>query len=190
MGVRTAPTAILRVEERDGKILWEPEVKENRVMDPEHAWLILDALRDVVRRGTAYGNVTGRGFTVPAGGKTGTTNDGMDVWFVGFTPELVTGVWMGFDKKTRIKGNAQGGLLAAPAWTMMMKEVSKRLCSLLKFLFSEIMEIVASNRLAAIRKTMLAMEAGVPFCSLSKADWDSVKRTAAIDRIVRRARTG
>jgi penicillin-binding protein 1A len=126
MGVRTAPSAILRVEDRDGKILWEPEVKESRVMDPEHAWLILDALRDVVRRGTAYGNVTGRGFTVPAGGKTGTTNDGMDVWFVGFTPELVTGVWMGFDKKTRIKGNAQGGLLAAPAWTMMMKEVYER----------------------------------------------------------------
>jgi penicillin-binding protein 1A len=126
MGVRTAPTAILRVEDRDGKILWEPEVKESRVMDPEHAWLILDALRDVVRRGTAYSNVTGRGFTVPAGGKTGTTNDGMDVWFVGFTPELVTGVWMGFDKKTRIKGNAQGGHLAAPAWTMMMKEVYER----------------------------------------------------------------
>jgi membrane carboxypeptidase/penicillin-binding protein len=60
--------------------------------------------------------------TSPAGGKTGTTNDGMDVWFVGFTADLVTGVWMGFDKKTKIKANAQGGVLAAPAWTMMMKE--------------------------------------------------------------------
>ncbi len=126
LGVRTTPLAVLRVEDRDGNILWQPEVKEARVMDPEHAWLILDALRDVVRRGTAYRNVTGRGFTVPAGGKTGTTNDGMDVWFVGFTPELVTGVWMGFDRKTKIKGDAQGGLLAAPAWTMMMKEVYER----------------------------------------------------------------
>jgi penicillin-binding protein 1A len=66
------------------------------------------------------------GFTYPAGGKTGTTNDGMDVWFVGFTSDLVTGVWMGFDKKTKIKANAQGGLLAAPAWTTMMKEVYER----------------------------------------------------------------
>ncbi|MGH7559785.1 MAG: penicillin-binding protein 1A [Gemmatimonadales bacterium] len=126
MGVRTTPQPILRVEDREGNIIWQPEVKENRVMDPDHAWLILDAMRDVVRRGTAYTAVTGRGFNVPAGGKTGTTNDGMDVWFVGFTPDLVTGVWMGFDRKTKIKGDAQGGKLAAPAWTAMMKEVYER----------------------------------------------------------------
>jgi len=50
----------------------------------------------------------------------------MDVWFIGFTPDLVTGVWMGFDKKTVIKGNAQGAALAAPAWTAMMREVYER----------------------------------------------------------------
>ena len=76
-----------------------------------------------MRRGTAAGVFGRAGFNIPAGGKTGTTNDGMDVWFIGFTQDLVTGVWMGFDKKTRIKGDAQGGRLAAPAWTMMMKEV-------------------------------------------------------------------
>ncbi|HET9275341.1 MAG TPA: PBP1A family penicillin-binding protein [Gemmatimonadales bacterium] len=126
LGVRTAPQGILRVEDREGNLVWEPEVRETRVMEPEHAWLMLDGLRDVVRRGTAYSNVYARGFTLPAGGKTGTTNDGMDVWFIGFTPELVTGVWMGFDKKTKIKGNAQGGLLAAPAWTTLMKEIYER----------------------------------------------------------------
>jgi penicillin-binding protein 1A len=126
LGVLTTPIPILRVEDRQGHIVWQPEVREKRIMDPEHAWIILDALRDVVRRGTAHSAVIGRGFTVPAGGKTGTTNDGMDVWFVGFTPELVTGVWMGFDKKTKIKANAQGALLAAPAWTMMMREVYDR----------------------------------------------------------------
>lgn len=129
MGVLTTPSAILRVEDRDGNIVWEPEVREKRVMDSEHAWLLLDGMRDVVRRGTAAGVFGRSGFNalgIPAAGKTGTTNDGMDVWFIGFTPDLVTGVWMGFDKKTKIKGNAQGGLLAAPAWTMMMKEVYER----------------------------------------------------------------
>src|SRR6185369_7651285 len=104
-------------------------IREKRVMDPEHSWLILDGLRDVIRRGTAAGVFARSGLDklgLPAGGKTGTTNDGMDVWFVGFTPDLVTGVWMGFDKKTKIKANAQGGLLAAPAWMAMMKEVYER----------------------------------------------------------------
>jgi penicillin-binding protein 1A len=126
LGVHTTPVGILRVEDRDGNIVWQPETRDRRVMDEEHSWLILDGLRDVVRRGTAAGVFARAGFNIPAGGKTGTTNDGMDVWFVGFTPDLVTGVWMGFDKKTRIKGNAQGGTLAAPAWTMMMKEVYER----------------------------------------------------------------
>jgi len=126
LGVRVAPNAILRVEDRQGNIVWQPEIRSTRVIDPEHAWLILDGLRDVVRRGTAHSSVVAQGFTLPAAGKTGTTNDGMDVWFVGFTPDLVTGVWMGFDKKQPIKSNAQGGLLAAPAWTAMMKEVYQR----------------------------------------------------------------
>jgi len=127
LGVVTTPLAILRVEDRKGNIVWQPETRESRVMDPQHAWLLLDGLRDVVRRGTAQPAIVGRGgFTYPAGGKTGTTNDGMDVWFVGFTSELVTGVWMGFDKKTVIKGDAQGGKLAAPAWVAMMREVYER----------------------------------------------------------------
>ena len=84
-----------------------------------------DALRDVVRHGTAVGSVGAR-INFPAGGKTGTTNDGFDVWFIGFTPDLVTGVWIGFDQPKRIKANAQGGVLAAPAWTAMMREVYER----------------------------------------------------------------
>ena len=95
------------------------------VMDTAHAWLITDALRDVVRHGTAVGSVGSR-INFPAGGKTGTTNDGFDVWFIGFTPDLVTGVWIGFDQPKKIKANAQGGILAAPAWTAMMREVYER----------------------------------------------------------------
>ncbi|MEO8563755.1 MAG: hypothetical protein ABI601_16880, partial [bacterium] len=62
----------------------------------------------------------------PAGGKTGTTNDGADVWFIGYTSDMVAGVWMGLDKPKQIKSNAQGGILAAPAWTAFMREVYRR----------------------------------------------------------------
>ena len=71
LGVRTVPNAILRVEDRSGKILWQPEVRSEVVMDTLHAWLMNDALRDVVRHGTAYAAVAAKGFTPPVGGKTG-----------------------------------------------------------------------------------------------------------------------
>jgi penicillin-binding protein 1A len=125
LGTRTLPNAILRVEDRNGRIVWQPQVRSVSVMDTAHAWLMTDALRDVVRHGTAVGSVGSR-INFPAGGKTGTTNDGFDVWFIGFTPDLVTGVWIGFDQPRKIKANAQGGVLAAPAWTAMMREVYER----------------------------------------------------------------
>ena len=124
-GQRAEPQAILRVEDRDGNILWQPAARRIQVLEPSVAWLITDVLRDVVRRGTAAGTV-GAQITFAAAGKTGTTNDGFDVWYVGFTPELVTGIWIGFDQPKKIMNNAQGGRLAAPAWTTMMKEVYDR----------------------------------------------------------------
>ncbi len=124
-GKRAIPQAILRVEDRNGKILWQPAPRAQEVMDPLSAWLVTDVLRDVVRRGTAAGTV-GSKIAFPAGGKTGTTNDGFDVWFIGFTPDLVTGVWMGFDQPKKIMSDAQGGRLAAPAWTAMMNEIYER----------------------------------------------------------------
>jgi penicillin-binding protein 1A len=86
---------------------------------------MVDMMKDVVRRGTAAGSV-GSQFSAPSGGKTGTTNDGADVWYIGYTSDLVAGVWMGMDRPRKIKSNAQGGLLAAPAWTTFMKEVYRR----------------------------------------------------------------
>jgi penicillin-binding protein 1A len=129
MGTRVTPNPIDRVEDRDGNIIWQPRAEQVSVMDPAHAWLMLDAMRDVVRRpgGTAHGAIMVRGgFTIPAAGKTGTTNDYHDVWYLGFTPDIVTGVWMGFDQPRRIKDNAQGGLMSAPVWATMMREVYER----------------------------------------------------------------
>ena len=125
LGTRSSPTPIVRVENSKGDVLWEPNVSRVPVMSPEEAWIMVSMMKDVVRRGTAAGSV-GSLFSYPAGGKTGTTNDGADVWFIGYTSDLVAGVWMGLDKPQKIKGNAQGGVLAAPAWTAFMREVYRR----------------------------------------------------------------
>jgi penicillin-binding protein 1A len=126
LGVRAAPLGILRVEAENGEIVWQPQVRRDRVTDVEPAWLLTNGLTDVVKHGTAYSAVWAQGFTVPSGGKTGTTNDGTDVWYLGFTPELVAGVWIGLDQPQKIKARSAGGLLAAPAWTTFMKEVYER----------------------------------------------------------------
>jgi penicillin-binding protein 1A len=123
LGVRSQPYAIVRVENSQGEVLWQANPSRTTVLAPQEAWLMVDMMQDVVRRGTAYSAVWAQGFRHPAGGKTGTTNDGTDVWFIGFTPDIVAGVWMGFDQPKKIKANAQGGLLAAPAWTAFMTEV-------------------------------------------------------------------
>ncbi|MCC6316146.1 MAG: PBP1A family penicillin-binding protein [Gemmatimonadaceae bacterium] len=126
LGMRSTPNAILRVENQRGEVLWKPAYQSEEVMSPSAAWLIVDMMKGVVQRGTAAGSVWGAGFHVPSGGKTGTTNDGADVWYVGYTADLVAGVWMGFDAPKKIMPNAQGGRLAAPAFTQFMLEVYRR----------------------------------------------------------------
>ncbi len=123
LGTRVAPFSIVRVENARGEVLWESTPQRYEVMSAEEAWLMTDMLRDVVRRGTAFSSVWNGGFRHPSAGKTGTTNDGTDVWYIGYTSDLVTGVWLGFDRPKRIMANAQGGRLAAPAWTAFMNEV-------------------------------------------------------------------
>jgi penicillin-binding protein 1A len=125
LGTRTAPNAIRRVENQKGEVLWEPQPVRAQVLSAPEAWLMVSMMKDVVQRGTAAGSVGSR-FHVPSGGKTGTTNDGADVWYIGYTADLVAGVWMGFDRPQKIKANAQGGELAAPAYTSFMTEVYRR----------------------------------------------------------------
>jgi penicillin-binding protein 1A len=126
LGTRTAPTSITRVENARGQVLWEPAPTTAPVLSTPEAWQMVDMMKDVILHGTAFNSVYNAGFHVPAGGKTGTTNDGNDVWFIGYTADLVAGVWIGMDLPTKIKANAQGGILAAPAWTAFMTEVYRR----------------------------------------------------------------
>jgi len=125
LGTRAEPMPILKVEDSHGNVLWAPQPTTVPVMSPEEAWLMVSVLKDVVRRGTAASAV-GSVFHYPAGGKTGTTNDGTDAWFIGFTSDLVAGVWVGFDKPQKIKPGAQGATMAAPAWTTFMTEAYHR----------------------------------------------------------------
>jgi penicillin-binding protein 1A len=127
LGTRAYPQGVLRVEDSHGNILWQPSLRREDVMDAAHAWLMVDMMKDVIRRGTAYSAVWKAGFTIPAAGKTGTTDDYTDAWFIGYTPELVTGVWIGYDLLQRIlEHNAGGGRIAAPAWTAFMRDVYDR----------------------------------------------------------------
>ncbi len=125
LGWRVSPMPILRVEDDKGDVVWKPEPSIDQVLSKEEAWLMVDMMKDVIRKGTAAGSV-GQYIHIPAGGKTGTTNDGADVWFIGYTADLVAGVWMGFDKPQKIMSNAQGGRLAAPAWTAFVREIYER----------------------------------------------------------------
>ena len=115
LGERPEPRYVLRVEDRDGRTVWRREPETYRVLDPGVAFLVTDIMRDVVDRGTGTA-VRAAGFGGAAAGKTGTTNESTDVWFIGFTPKRVTGVWIGLDHPSRIVGGATGGRLAAPVW--------------------------------------------------------------------------
>jgi penicillin-binding protein 1A len=125
LGTQAHAMGITKVTTAKGEVIWAPEPVRVPVLAPEEAWLMVDMMKDVVRRGSAASAV-GAQFKIPSAGKTGTTNDGTDVWYIGFTSDLVAGVWIGLDNPKRIKDNAQGGVLAAPAWTAFMNEVYRR----------------------------------------------------------------
>ncbi|HVH28593.1 MAG TPA: PBP1A family penicillin-binding protein [Vicinamibacterales bacterium] len=118
------PLTIRRVEDRDGRLLFKAEEKAVRAVSEITAFLISNMMADVVNAGTAAG-VRRLGFTLPAAGKTGTTNDFFDAWFVGYTPKLVTGVWVGFDQPRTILPNGFAADVAVPFWAMFMKAATE-----------------------------------------------------------------
>ena len=120
-GYAVTPRLITRVEDTDGNVLWTAPERRERVLDEDVAFLTLDMLRDVVDYGTGAA-VRRNGFFLPAAGKTGTTNESKDAWFIGLTPDLVAGVWLGLDRPAPIVAGASGGSLAAPVWADFMKQ--------------------------------------------------------------------
>ena len=115
-GLKVHPRLVRRIEAADGTLLWSAEIAPaDTVMDARDAYQITSMLRGVVDGGTAK-TIRDMGVKGPVAGKTGTTNNATDVWFVGYTPTLVAGVWFGYDTPRPIAPHASGGHLAAPAW--------------------------------------------------------------------------
>ncbi|MFO1462249.1 MAG: PBP1A family penicillin-binding protein [bacterium] len=114
----------LNLTDYEKKVLYGDYIPPGYTITPKTAMTMVSILRDVVRAGTGTRALA---LQKPAAGKTGTTNGETDCWFIGFTPDLVTGVWVGFDEKIKTLGHgATGGTVAAPIWLLYMKEATKR----------------------------------------------------------------
>ena len=114
-GIKADPVAIIKVVDRNGKVLEQYQSKEKAVLNERSAYLLTDMMRGVLTNGTGTGANIGR----PAAGKTGTTNDYKDAWFVGFTPDLVAAVWIGCDADGYLAG-ITGGSTPATIWRNFM----------------------------------------------------------------------
>jgi penicillin-binding protein 1A len=126
-GVWTEPTYLLRIEDKNGNLIWgDHEPKVTQAMSEETAYVMTDMLKAVVREGTGARMGYKYGLNNPIGGKTGTTNDNSDGWFMGITPQLVTGVWTGFESRFihfRSTGFGEGANTALPIFAYYMKSV-------------------------------------------------------------------
>lgn len=115
------PVAILAIEDRDGKVVYRaPEPDPHRVLKKETANQLTSMLMDAVQYGTGAAANIGR----PMAGKTGTTNDSHDAWFVGYTPDIVAGIWIGNDNNTSL-GSMTGGTVPARLWKIFMQKAVK-----------------------------------------------------------------
>jgi len=123
-GLVPHPLLIRRVEDRDGTVLFETRSSSTRAISDTTAFLMSQMMADVINAGTGA-RARSLGFTLPAAGKTGTTNDFNDAWFIGFTPKLATGVWVGFDQPRTILPNGFAAEVAVPAWAKFMKAATQ-----------------------------------------------------------------
>jgi len=118
------PTLVRHIDYGDGEGLMTWQDEPSRATSETTAFLISDMLSDVINSGTAAG-ARSLGFRLPAAGKTGTTNNFNDAWFIGYTPTLVTGVWIGFDTPHTIMRNGFAATVAVPMWTKFMIEATR-----------------------------------------------------------------
>jgi penicillin-binding protein, 1A family len=115
------PRFITRIDDANGRTAFlKPASTPQQVLDPRVAFIVRDMLKDVAERGSGTQARAAVPDEIPIAGKTGTTNDNADLWFVGMTPEVVAGVWVGFDKRKTVAYGAYGGALAAPIWGDMI----------------------------------------------------------------------
>jgi 1A family penicillin-binding protein len=123
-GLAVVPRGIVRVLDADGGVAMDNPVQSSRVISVQTAFQMVSMLGDVIDRGTGMA-VRRAGVAFDVGGKTGTTNDFKDAWFVGFSSNLVVGVWVGFDQPRSIGREAYGSRYAAPLWSDFMRRAAR-----------------------------------------------------------------
>ncbi|HEX6216060.1 MAG TPA: PBP1A family penicillin-binding protein [Vicinamibacterales bacterium] len=123
-GFAVKPRDIIRVRDAGGSTALQPQVDSERVIAPEVAFQMVSMLSDALDRGTGA-PARRLGVRFPSGGKTGTTNDFKDAWFVGFSSSVVAGVWVGFDQPNTIAADAYGSRYALPIWADFMQRASR-----------------------------------------------------------------
>jgi len=122
-GEKVTPIFIRKVVDRYGNTVYENRVVKQRVLSDATAYIVLNMMESVFEGGGTASYARRSGFTKPAGGKTGTTDDFSNAWFVGFIASLNVGVWVGYDYPRSIGNGASGGAVALPIWTEFMKAV-------------------------------------------------------------------
>ena len=121
LGMRVEPISIIRIEDYNGKTIKENVPQKKKMFKEEACYVLIDMMKGVITRGTGWNAQIGR----PAAGKTGTTDNFVDAWFIGFTPDLVTAVYIGNDDRKPLGNKMTGGVVAAPIWAKFMKESLK-----------------------------------------------------------------
>ena len=124
-GVRKQSYIIERIDDQDHNPIYRAAHISVPALDPSAAWMASELMEQVLTRGTAA-SARSLGFELPAAGKTGTTNDYKDAWFVGYTSTLTCGVWVGFDQPVTIIAHGYGAALALPVWTQVMTKAALR----------------------------------------------------------------
>jgi penicillin-binding protein 1A len=124
-GFAVHPRGITTVLDADDLVAFANPATRTRVISPQTAFQMVTMLEDVLDRGTGSA-ARALGVRFPSGGKTGTTDDYKDAWFVGFSPSLVVGVWVGYDQPATIGSRAYGGRLALPIWADFMRRAARR----------------------------------------------------------------
>jgi len=115
-GIRVPPTAIIKVVDNEGNVIYDPGYRGEKVLEPETAFVMTEMMRGVIEQGTGTSAKIGR----PAAGKTGTTNNYIDAWFVGFTPNLVSAIYVGNDDRKPLGSGKSGGRTVGPVWREFM----------------------------------------------------------------------
>ncbi|NWF89655.1 MAG: PBP1A family penicillin-binding protein [Ignavibacteriaceae bacterium] len=167
-GIYAEPYSIIKIEDKNGNVIYSNQNEKRVVLDSATTYLLTTALQNVVNYGTAAS--VRKYFNGPAAGKTGTTQNYTDAWFVGYTPSLSTAVWVGYDNPSKklTKGFQYGGTVAAPIWGRMMASISKRF----PYLNSDFVQPTS------VADTLLCVDSGelaAEFCTHTKSYFVSLE---------------